>query len=365
MSASPLKPRWDAAGVWTGNEMLVLGGRGYACDPLGCGPAPGLDSYAREVAAYDPARDSWRTLAPTPFPPTDISAVVLDRKVYVLTGVSYSNPRIYTYDLDTDVWHRLAPPWKDAGRERVPGIVAAGSKLYVWYSYTRDGDAKDLFYDPAADKWTAAPRNPLGKSLNHEILGLPDGRLVSFGADPTKIEGAKAPYDLGPRFYDAAVLQPGADTWERLPKAPFVQSYSTTWAVAGGRVVSLSPERADGYRHAKRTTYPVGGELDVDAKAWAPLPPRPGGRRILGTYYWATAAGGDVALLQGWALDVPRGTWTELPEIPGAPNELTSPAVAWTGNSLLAWGGRTHDSLHTYLTTNRGWVWEPTTHETS
>lgn len=217
MAASPLRPRSDSTGVWTGTEMLVLGGRHYTC-ATACGGPPGPEAYERTVAAYDPAKDNWRKLAPTPFAPTDIAAVVIGRKVFVLTGTIYSKARLYLYDLDADAWRALATQPKDSGPDQARGIVAAGDRLFAWYPYPRDRHPADLLYDPARNKWTAAPKNPLGRSLNREVLGLPDGRVISVGTDAAGTGDPKTAYNLGPRFYNAAALDPETGAWKRLPK---------------------------------------------------------------------------------------------------------------------------------------------------
>ena len=67
MAASPLGPRWEATGVWTGEEMLVLGGRAYAPGPGASGP-PALIAWGGRTLqsgsqTYSTIQRGWVWLA--------------------------------------------------------------------------------------------------------------------------------------------------------------------------------------------------------------------------------------------------------------------------------------------------------------
>ena len=88
----------------------MLGGRFYAVG--------GLDSLDNPVAAldrYDPATNSWKTLAPLPSAGSARGAV-LQGKLFVVVRVSTSSTtfirRAYAYDHATNRWtSRAAPHW--------------------------------------------------------------------------------------------------------------------------------------------------------------------------------------------------------------------------------------------------------------
>ena len=220
------------------------------------------------------------------------------------------------------------------------------------------GHPVDFLYDPATDRWTKTPKNPIGAALARTVVGLPDGRVLSVGGPLGRDE--KPHYD-GPRFYEAAAFDPVAGTWERLPRAPLVQGTAEPhWGVAGGRLVNLSSQRDDGSGRADPPTYAVGGELDLRTNKWSALPARPEGTDALAGPYWATGAGGDVVLLEGRALDVPRGRWTQLPTLPSPAIGIGHLAVTFTGTRLLAWGGLLPaPGWKLYTTSGTGWIWEP------
>ena len=359
MAASPLRPRYGAKGVWTGTEMIVLGGReGTPMGGVHSGPPPRDLDFAQSVAAYDPAKDKWRWLAPTPFAPTDVSAAVVGGTVYVLTGLYHGKARLYAYDLAADAWRARARPPRGGYPNLVNTIVAAGTKVFA-ESSSLQGHPVDFLYDPATDRWTKTPKNPIGAALARTVVGLPDGRVLSVGGP---LGRAQKPHYDGPRFYEAAAFDTVAGTWERLPRAPFVQGADPHWGVAGGRLINLSAQRDDGYGHADPPTYAVGGELDLRTNTWSALPKRPEGTDVLAAPYWASGAGGDVAVLEGWALDVPRGRWTQPPKLPSSAIGLSSPAAVFTGEQFLAWGGLIsvgRPKEYRYTTSGVGWIWEP------
>ena len=71
--------------------------------------------------AYDPATDTWRTLAPMPTPGTAVGTV-LDHKLYVLTGDRHT----YAYDPVTNTWKTRAPVPAVATPQAAARIVLNG-----------------------------------------------------------------------------------------------------------------------------------------------------------------------------------------------------------------------------------------------
>ncbi len=66
LPSAPLSPRANAQAVWTGQEVIVLGGETQPCPPnADCVSASPL---LRDGAAYDPATDSWHPIAKAPVP---------------------------------------------------------------------------------------------------------------------------------------------------------------------------------------------------------------------------------------------------------------------------------------------------------
>src|SRR5688572_3445001 len=66
--ASPLSPRTGALGLWTGDEVLLVGGSDAApCPPSASCVPPDVPPLA-DGAAFDPQARTWRRIADSPVP---------------------------------------------------------------------------------------------------------------------------------------------------------------------------------------------------------------------------------------------------------------------------------------------------------
>ncbi len=154
---APLSTRFNHTMIWTGKEVLVWGGTsaGDIQEPLGDG------------AAYDPATDSWRTLAAAPLDPrSSHTAVWVDDVMIVWGGRSEGDVRFRDgarYDPATDEWHLITEPSFDARWDAT--ATAIGSEMLVWGGVARrsgcDPDVEDCavlagdgaIYQPGLDAW--------------------------------------------------------------------------------------------------------------------------------------------------------------------------------------------------------------------
>jgi hypothetical protein len=167
---APLAGRLDHAAVWTGSEMVVWGGSRPA--------SGGRSTVLSDGAAYDPARDRWRPLAPAPVrsaPATelgvgvevDVDAAWTGHGMFVWNGVAGA---LYAPTLDQ--WSRFP----DLGRWN-PGDTAAwtGEELIVW------GGTSGAAYDPALRRWRTLPQAPLAGRDRHAAVWTGDAMLVWGG----------------------------------------------------------------------------------------------------------------------------------------------------------------------------------------
>jgi hypothetical protein len=157
----------DHAAVWTGRELLLWGGDTPVTGARADGamrPGDGL--------AYDPAADRWRRLRPPPgLPPerarpagwTGTELLVVDARTWPQGAAD--GLRGAAYDPAADQWRRLAPsPGLGRGDLLERTVLWAGTRLLVWNFLDLpssaafapgEPDAVDLWaYDPAADRWT-------------------------------------------------------------------------------------------------------------------------------------------------------------------------------------------------------------------
>ncbi len=277
----PLGGRAEHTAVWTGTELVVLGGArtrpSYASSYQ---PAPAES----DVAAYNPATRTWRAL---PVPPIALAlkrvAVWTGRQVVAIGQASSGGlPAAAALDLASGTWTTLPEPpiglypapvgvWTGA-----PGAAAdeAGTGVVLVWGGQRGGPA--AAYDPQAGTWRElAPAPDDLRPFNYPVALWAGGRMLVIG----RPFGSTAPTAL-------SVTANG--TWGRLPRSPL------TWA----------------------TRYQA---------AWT----------------------GDAIYLVGGREDLPGaqfdafGIWRDL--APGPVGPITGHTSTWTGSQLLLVGGMTLD----------------------
>ena len=161
---------------------MLVSGR----DPDGRPSAPGL----ARAAAFNPASDTWRRIAPPPQPREGAAAVWDGHELLVLggsapTGGGRAPARDgLAYDPAANRWRRLTP--MPAGRT-APAAMWTGRRVLLWGGLTAQGTAAThgLSYDPASDRWSQLPAAPLPARL--EPTAAWTGRsLLVWGGVPTK-----------------------------------------------------------------------------------------------------------------------------------------------------------------------------------
>jgi N-acetylneuraminic acid mutarotase len=178
-------------GVTTNGKLYVFGGWD--------------GGKARGVAyEYDPATDKWTKKSPMPRPTHHAALAAANGKIYVMGGfVAPKDTAIpvggawepidnaWEYDPAADSWKSLAPlPGK-----RGSAIAAeVGGKIYVIGGATTVEGSKDPFftffgpslvlgtnamYDPATNKWES--KRPMSVPRNHAFSGVVNGKIYVIG----------------------------------------------------------------------------------------------------------------------------------------------------------------------------------------
>ncbi|MEP6909406.1 MAG: GerMN domain-containing protein [Actinomycetota bacterium] len=303
--------------AWTGKEMIVFGRvdkRGSTGEILGS---------TNVAAAYDPAANTWRRLAPPLSAPGYAgrwSSVWTGKDMIVLGDVEQAfNPA-------TNRWRRLPPA--PAGRNGI--AVWTGRELIEWGGgCCGDVSSDGAAYDPSADSWrTIAPppvagqQSPVGAWTDKVLVIFPgrspEGNPVGgaaynpatntwrrIGSKPTPLEGAYAVWD----GYEVLVAG-GTRTGHGLLKASFAFNPATN------RFRRLSP---------------IGSGRSGTATVWT-------GRRLL-VWGGETFPGASVTAGHGLSYDSIGNHWSPLPRAP-LPARV-DPTAVWTGRELIVWGGRT------------------------
>jgi hypothetical protein len=182
LAPSPLAPSQHPAGAWTGTELIIVVGDR---DPDG---HPWPARLAR-AAAYDPSSGRWRRLAPPPLDRAGAEAVWDGRELLLVggtTGTGGALARVgLAYAPATDTWRRLAP--MPAGRANATAVWS-GSLLLLWGGSAQAGQytmpGHGLAYDPAANRWSALPPAPVPGRLDPIASWTGRSMLVWGGTDP-------------------------------------------------------------------------------------------------------------------------------------------------------------------------------------
>ena len=294
VSASPLGPRVQHSSVWTGDEWLIWGGYDSA--------STNRLHVSASGAAYDPTKDRWRMLPPSPLAPRAGTAAVWTGKEAIFIGgypaVRSAEVRSLAdaaaFDPAKDRWRALPPiPTNPAHALESFVPVWADGQVLVWASFTRipgsaDGSDQagyDVFsYDPTHDRWrqvpfTGRPETGVGAAYwTGSAVLLP----ASPAPRPTESRGP-SPSGLRGHLYD-----PTTNRYTAVAHGPVDDTYGPT-VLAGDLLVRLSTSQ-DG------AVMPGGGAV------WDPR----------------------------------TDEWTALAR---APRLLGDTPAVWTGSELLLWGG--------------------------
>lgn len=343
LDGPPIEPRVHTTAVWTGEELLVIGGDAFLCPPdADCiGPE---DPPFSDGAALDPETGEWRRIAdaPVPVPPLTTSAVV-DGDAYLLVAAYDDTARASTYDLlryrrDLDRWDEVAAPPLQPSTGY--GLVAAGDRLVAHVQTEEGGGTGDAVLDPETDRWEPLPPDPLSPASDRTMVWL-EPHLYLFDKELVANPGSEAP-----SVARAARLDLARGEWERLPDSEILTS--GPWVVEGERLINPTVGGADGGDvNPYGREYPYGGIFDGATRTWSALPPGPPDATSVGAVAPAGAVVHDI--LAFWThgpdrvvLDTATMTWVALPGLvgPDEPDRSEERLVWGAGRHLVAVGGQ-------------------------
>jgi hypothetical protein len=328
LPTSPLSARQGALGVWTGTELVVVGGTGL---PAGSSAVPDVQNAVplANGAAYHPATRTWTPIAPAPT---------------ALEGSAWSGDRA--------VW--------------------SGSEVLVWAPAA--GTAHVYAYAPATDRWRTIPLGPAPELASSLASAEPDAVVLWTGTGllvwpgpGTPSGGATTSTSVPPATsVQGAILDPATGTWRAMAPAPIParNQASAVWTgtdlfVWGGAVPTATGSGAV-------TPRADGALYDPSTLQWRTLPPSPLTARSGAAAVWTgrevvvlggegvatTSTSPDDGFALGSAVYVPASdTWQLLPASPVAPVtdndvapaehvDLRIEAVGfWTGSQALFTGG--------------------------
>jgi hypothetical protein len=321
LAAAPVAPNAGIATVWTGRRLFLFG-RVESHDKTGA-----VTGRAAVAALYDPRTGDWRKVARPPASTgfADAAAFWTGREVLV-----WGQGTRLAFNPVTGRWRRLPSSRLLAVHDGFRVMAWTGRELIGWGGGCC-GDAFDdgVAYSPATNRWRALPRAPL----------TPGGSTGAWTGRELVVISANASPDGKPypaRLARAAAYDPAANTWRRVPTPPSLGG-TAVWT---GSELLLVGAGADS--RALLSYVP-------DANRWWRLSALPSGRfgsavawtgtklLVWGGYESAAADGYPAVPPHGLLYEPSTGKWSPLPQAPLAGRYR--PAGAWTGHSLIVWGG--------------------------
>jgi hypothetical protein len=313
--------RDSGVAVWTGEEIIVVGGTSTA----GCLPPVlcdiSLDPLA-SGAAYNLATETWREIPDAPAAFVTGTALWTGSEALVFPAASSTAATpMFAYDPRTDQWRTPAQPsGRVSDAAMVDGVVLAVAP--------GDDGPQVQAYRSWLDEWDTLPPHPLGPLSEAQVVAS-GGDAVLLGS--TYTDGAGDQPVNG--FFQAAVWDGTA--WTELPESELVNNGGEWAAVAPGIVANPQGFSGD-------AAYPdAGGVLDVGAMSWRPLPtgaPTTDPNQAPATDHRGET--GRWAAGDGLLVDPVAEQWHE---IEARPDGVVFGASAWTGEVLIVVGGLTGD----------------------
>jgi hypothetical protein len=196
---SPLSPRVNAAAVWTGDEVLVIGGDE---------DAPCVDLCLVEplptAAAYDPATDEWRELSDVPGRWFSYQGAVVAAGTVFTPGELDGQGALLTYDVADDDWDHVEPPGTPALPRQFDLVGAHDRLIFVSTCFCPHDPSPNVSLDVRTGAWEELPDDPFPNAARREVVGVGDDLYVFTSQGGTgQVQGA--------------VLHDDADRWTGLP----------------------------------------------------------------------------------------------------------------------------------------------------
>ena len=205
-------PKTEVVAVSLAQKIYVIGG---------------LDSTGqavRTVEVFDTRSKEWGTIAPLPIPLHHTAAAVFAGKIYVLGGASGLGsrpvPTLFVYDSISDLWSRgqdMPTPRLALTAQFIDGL------LYGIGGVGRNGilDVNEA-YDPSTDSWTQ--RAPMPTPREHLASGVAAGKLYVIGG---RVASLSRNLDVNEEY------DPESDTWTKRASMPSPRGGISASSIAG------------------------------------------------------------------------------------------------------------------------------------
>ena len=342
--------RYGHKAVWTGSEMLVIGGT-----PISDG------------LRYNPTGNAWTLMSKSNAPAIGASVQVAWTGSRMLVWDAYHRVG-GRYNPNTDAWQPMSEAGAPGARAEEAAVFADGYFI-IWGG--RDVDDENRFlrsgarYKPANDTWTALPLTgaPVGRAGPGAIATATEA--IFFGGRSTNYH-----YYIDPQYGGRYVLIPyahpdggrynvAANSWSSMADAPAGRTdHTATWSgtylyvwggLTGYSYTCLFGCGVEEFRSDRGMRY----NPATDNWSFLPTDNQPCAASIDHTAVW----NGANLIVWGGRCDVPgdglsgleklksgarfnqaSGTWVPIADAPGAARDQHS--AVWTGTQMIVWGGQ-------------------------
>ncbi len=250
-------PRSEVAAVQVGDKIYVLTGH-----------IPGTQAtmFTQE---YDPATQEWRDLPFVPYPASHAGAAAVDGKIYHVGGFVANvhvgaHDRVYEFDTATENWRQVASLSAPRGS---PGVVALNGRIHAIGGRNPDLEVVGTheIYDPASDSWTLGAPLPIAR--DHLGIAVFDGKIHVFGGRTGATSANIARHDV----YD-----PATGSWSEAGSLNVPRSAGTAF-VMDGKIFYVGGECKTPDADIRETFDEVEA-YDPASDSWSELPLMPEGR---------------------------------------------------------------------------------------
>jgi len=324
--------RYDHTAAWTGTEMIVWGGVTY--DPTNPSPIHNLADGGR----YLPEHDSWSAVSITGAPSAraDHTGVWTGTEMLLLGGADTDGVMASAYGRyrpSLDSWTTaLNPP--ELGERRGHTTVWTGSAALTWGGRLSTGQElrSGAVFAPATESWQATPTTGAPPSTVGHTAVWTGKEMITFGGTtngfgrfwPTAQQwapAANANITIAGRRSHTAI-------WT-----------GSEWLVWGGVSVSRTLNTGFHYNPATDalTEMPIQGAPASRARhsaVWT------GREMIVWGGSSSGDANYGQPLNTGSRYDPLAKRWSALPASLGTPAARFDHTAVWTGTEMIVWGGR-------------------------
>ncbi len=319
--------RTSHTAVWTGNVMVVWGGK--------------ADTPTNAGGRYDPATDTWSptSLVGAPLPRVNHTAVWTGTQMIVWGGgkgadSSYENPQYNTggrYDPIADTWSPMSSA--PIGQRTYHTAIWTGSEMIVWGGYRTfylepnhiqgwDGGAR---YDPIADTWSGIP---CGNSLTraHHTAVWTGSEMIVWG-------GIHYSYDFSRDRTTQVLLNTGLRIEPASVTCAQTLADSTAPSARSGHVAVWGANRMMIWGGGGLT---LGKRYDPVTNTWNSMASFPSSVDPAAVWTGSNMIVWGGGTNRGGRYDPVADSWTPTATSPNRPG-----SPVWTGNLMIVWGGRT------------------------